>query len=80
MNFASVQTTADSAPLSMTQVLVAVAALFILALLVSLPQLIEAWKAAHNVVDLDRERAKRRRHPSTATPIRSEVRKGGWGA
>ena len=80
MNFASVQTSADSAPLTLTQVLVAVAALFILALLVSLPQLIEAWKAAHNVVDLDAERSKRRR-PANVTPIQpGEVRKGGWTA
>ena len=80
MNFASVQTSADSAPLSLTQVLVAVAALFILALLVFLPQLIEAWKATHNVVDLDAERSKRRQRENVTPIRRGEVRKGGWSA
>lgn len=80
MNLASVQTSADTAPLTVTQVLVAVAALFILALVAFLPALVQAWKATHNVVDLDVERAKRRQRENVTPIRRGEVRKGGWGA
>ena len=55
MILSSVQSPADSAPLTATQVLLAIAALFLLALIAFLPVLVQAWKAAHrpsNVVPL----------------------------
>lgn len=64
---ASVQTTADAAPLTWAQVLIAVAAVALFCAALAAPALIEAWRRANHVIDHMPLKPKSASHPAERT-------------